>query len=112
MSRVVLVDAGSLGMLAHPRPQPEIETWLRRLLQGGAFVMVPEIADYEVRRELLRIESRIGLERLDELKETIGYVPITTAAMLKAAEFWADARRRGQPTAVGPALDGDVILAA
>jgi hypothetical protein len=32
--------------------------------------------------------------------------------MLKAAEFWAEARRRGRPTADPKALDGDVILAA
>jgi hypothetical protein len=32
--------------------------------------------------------------------------------MRKAAEFWADARRRGYATAPDLALDGDVILAA
>jgi hypothetical protein len=37
--------------------------------------------------------------------------PVTTEAMLKAAEFWATARRRGRPTAKDEALDGDAILA-
>ena len=32
--------------------------------------------------------------------------------MLKAAEFWAGARRSGSPTAPEAALDADVILAA
>jgi len=32
--------------------------------------------------------------------------------MLKAAEFWADARKRGRPTADPKELDGDVIVAA
>lgn len=32
--------------------------------------------------------------------------------MLKAAELWADARKRGKPTADPKELDGDVILAA
>lgn len=41
----------------------------------------------------------------------MGYVPLTTEAMLKAAEFWAIARRRGYPTSKDEALDGDVILA-
>ena len=74
----------------------------------GAEILVPEIADYEVRRELLRARKTKGIKRLDELKRTMGYVPITTEAMLKAAEFWAIARRRGRPTAKDEALDGDV----
>ena len=37
---------------------------------------MPEIADYEVRRELLRANKAKGIKRLDELKRTMGYVPI------------------------------------
>ncbi len=40
------------------------------------------------------------------------YLPLTTAAMLLAAEFWAQARQQGRPTADAAALDADVILAA
>lgn len=32
--------------------------------------------------------------------------------MLKAAEIWAYARQKGQPTADNKALDGDAIIAA
>ncbi len=64
-----------------------------------------------MRRELLRAQKAKSIERLDELKATMGYVPLTTEAMLRAAEFWAEARREGRPTAGAEALDGDVILA-
>lgn len=37
---------------------------------------------------------------------------MNTAIMLQAAQFWAEARQRGIPTADPKALDGDVILAA
>ena len=112
MAKQVLLDAGPLGMISHPRPNKAIADWLRRLLSAGISVLVPEIADYEVRRELIRANRQKGVQRLDDLKKALGYVPITTSMMLKAAEFWAAARNQGFPTADDVALDADVILAA
>jgi len=106
------LDAGVLSMAAHPRPNREFIGWLDQVLGTGTSVYIPEIADYEVRRELLRAEKNSGLQRLDQLKTTQIYLPLTTAAMLQAARFWADARRRGRPTAGTEHLDCDVILAA
>jgi predicted nucleic acid-binding protein len=74
--------------------------------------MIPEIADFEVRRELLRANRSRGIAHLDQAKMTLGYVPISTPAILQAAEYWAQARQQGQPTAPDLALDADVILAA
>jgi predicted nucleic acid-binding protein len=115
MIRFVLLDAGPLGAVANPRATALTDrhsAWLEALLAQGVIVLVPEIADYEVRRELLRAGKTASIQRLDELKSILGYLPITTEAMLRAAEFWAEARRRGQPTAPDQALDADVILAA
>jgi predicted nucleic acid-binding protein len=111
MPDVVLLDAGPLGMVAHPRPAEEILTWLARLLAAGVEVLVAEIADYEVRRELLRAGLVKSVHRLDQLKASLGFLPITSDAMLKAAQFWAEARRRGRPTAHDKTLDADAILA-
>ena len=52
MSKIVLLDSGPLGMISHPRNYPEIKIWLANLLRSGTNVKIPEIADYEVRREL------------------------------------------------------------
>jgi predicted nucleic acid-binding protein len=111
MTKVVLLDAGPLGMASNPRPAEAILTWLGRLLTADVEVLVPEIADYEVRRELLRTGLTKSVRRLDELQSSLGFLPITTGAMRKAAEFWADARRRGRPTAHEKTLDADAILA-
>lgn len=112
MPKVILLDAGPLGMVTHPRPNKKIAEWLRRMLYSGAVILVPEIADYEVRRELIRANKIKGIKRLDDLKKTVEYLPITTHVMLLAAELWAKARNEGFPTADSKALDGDVILVA
>lgn len=115
MSRAVLLDAGPLGLLTNPRQTPDVlacNECLENLLTAGRVVLVPEIADYEVRRELVRAGKTAGLAKLDELADRVRYLPITTAAMRRAAELWADARRQGKPTAGTGDIDGDVILAA
>lgn len=86
--------------------------WAQVVVTAGYRLVVPEIADYEVRRELLRAEKPAGLSRLDGLKEIFDYLPLTTESMQLAARLWAEARNVGWPTAADPALDSDVILAA
>ncbi len=115
MNGIVLLDASPLGMISNPSTTPanlECYNWMESLLTSGYQIIVPEIADYEVRRELLRAGKILGLARLDLLKNTLDYLPLTTAVMLKAAELWAQARNQGMPTADAKALDCDVILAA
>ena len=115
MNSIVLLDAGPLGMISNPSATPanlECYNWMESLLMSGFQIVVPEIADYEVRRELLRANKTRGLERLDLIKNTLEYLPLTTGMMLKAAELWAQARNQGTPTADAKALDCDVILAA
>ena len=111
----VVLDSGVLGLVTNPSAAPEPEackTWLKRLLLSGVTVAVPEIAEYEVRRELIRADKLRGLRTLDVLRSQLIYIPITSAMMLKAAEIWAQLRKQGQPTAPPNSLDGDVILAA
>ncbi|NJM49262.1 MAG: type II toxin-antitoxin system VapC family toxin [Alkalinema sp. RU_4_3] len=115
MSRLILLDSGPLGMATNPKAQGvtlECQQWLRSLLQRGEKIVIPEIADYEVRRELIRAGLLRSLQRLDNLKQTLQYEPIQTETMLLAANLWAEVRQAGQPTADPKALDGDVILAA
>jgi predicted nucleic acid-binding protein len=116
MLRAVFLDSGPLGQVTQRRKKSAeadaCRLWLETLLANGVRVYVPEIADYEVRRELIRTGKTAGITRLNRLKTLARYLPITTDAMLKAAELWADARNRGVATADIHALDVDVILAA
>jgi predicted nucleic acid-binding protein len=115
MSEIVLLASAPLGMLSNPKSTPdndEFKAWAAALLDRGVEIGIPEIADYEVRRELLRADKLNGVARLNALNLSVSYFPISTPLMLMAAEFWASARRRGKKSADDAALDGDVLIAA
>ncbi len=112
MPKSVAIDTGPLGQLVHPVRFPEIKTWLGELLQANIPVYIPEISYYELRRNLLLENLTRSLLHLEALKSFASYLPINSGAMNHAAELWAEARRKGHPTAAPHELDGDVILAA
>jgi predicted nucleic acid-binding protein len=112
VSKSILLDTSVLGEVTHPKANREIALWLKTQLSQGSRVCVPEIADYELRRELIRAGKTTSVERLDAFIEHVEYLPISTAIMRTAAKLWARARNEGVPTADDQALDGDVILAA
>jgi predicted nucleic acid-binding protein len=113
--RLIILDTGTLGLLTHPRALPAAlvcRTWAQDRLTAGARVIVPGIADYELRRELIRAGRASGLRRLDAARAGLEFDPVTQAALDKAAEFWAAVRNAGLTTAHPSGLDGDAILAA
>lgn len=115
MSRLILLDTGPLGMVSNTNASStntSCTNWMMKLLTDGYQIFIPEIADYEVRRELLRANKTAGIARLDALQNVLDYLPLTTQTMRKACEFWASVQNQGMPTAHDHALDGDVILAA
>lgn len=112
MFRPLMLDATPLGKLAHPKKTPEFIEWYENVLKVGTEIIISEIADYEIRRELvLRGYSR-SVMRLDELALTHTYLPLSTKTMRLASDLWADARKKGIPTADPKELDCDVVLAA
>jgi predicted nucleic acid-binding protein len=115
MMRAVLLDSAPLGILTAPPLKPGTQAcsqWLAGLITAGHRVIVPEITDYELRRELLRARKAASIRRLDALAKATEYLPLTTSAMRRAAELWAQARQTGQPTAGDNTIDVDMILIA
>ncbi|MCA6623242.1 MAG: nucleic acid-binding protein [Pseudanabaena sp. M165S2SP1A06QC] len=111
MSQIIFLDSTPVGLITNPKAIPlalQCQQWLD-ILARNINVVLSEIIDYEVRRELLRANKLSSIRKLDS---ELTYLPITTEVMLKAAELWARARNAGKPTADNKSLDGDVILAA
>jgi predicted nucleic acid-binding protein len=111
----ILLDSSPLGVISSPDQSAEvmaITQWSMDCLAAGHRIYIPEVIDYELRRELLRAGKTSGLAKLDGLKTRLRFLPINTPAMLRAAELWAQSRRSGIPTGDPKKLDVDVILAA
>ena len=112
---IVLLDASPTGLLSNPEQTPiavACYRWAARLVNDGVRMCLPEVIDYEIRRESILENSVRGLDLLDDLPLLVEYLPIRTPVIRRAAELWALARRRGMPTAHQASLDVDVILAA
>jgi len=107
----LLLDTVVLGEVCHPRKYADVRAWLAHAVAHHE-VLISEVVDYELRRELLRIDSHRSLNRLDELTRELTYVSMATSTWRAAAKLWATLRRRGKTTAAPNALDGDVLIAA
>lgn len=116
---IVFIDSGILGILSAPNKVGEAkncEEWPYTLLSRGVYVCSSELCDNEIRRSLI-LESQKknnlnSIENLNELREIISFLPITSILLEKAACIWASARSQGIPTADNKSLDIDIIISA
>lgn len=115
MPYAVLLDSAPLGLLVHGRSDEghQARQWIYHLLDKGHQLYIPEIVDYELRRELVRIQSP-SLAYLNALPQIPGftYLSVTKRVFHRAAQLWANSRNQGHVTADKHALDIDVLLAA
>ena len=115
---IAFLDANLLGSVVNPVPRSAsvqaIQRWAQEMQDAGHLLVVPAIADYEVRRELHRRHALQSIAALDAFNSDVPgrYLTLEDAALKMASELWGRARNIGKPTADPKALDGDVILAA
>ena len=85
MSKLILLDTGPLGIASNPRFSAltfACNRWLNEQARQGVQVLISEVADYEVRRELIRLNRSRSLARLDRLKTELVYLPISSMLSL------------------------------
>ena len=114
MPHIVLLDAGVIGLACPASRTPIVDgfqQWVDGLLAQGVDIVIPDVARYEVLRELVRLRAWRRRHRLDNFCSQFLIGPVTAEAWEKAAEFWAIVRQAGRPTAHPEALDADAILA-
>lgn len=116
IERIVL-DSTPLALLCQRRglaAADQCRHWLVRHVSAGVRVFVPEVIDYEVRRELLRMRKSVAVQMLDGLISTPSdrLLRVSAATFTTAAALWASSRQSGMPTADPLSLDIDVVMAA
>lgn len=116
---IVFIDTSILGLLCNPNGNPEAKKcneWLLKLLCKSVRVVTSVICEYETKRSLIlaRMENKSseGIEVLDKFKEegVIEFLPVTEEVANIAADNWADAEKKGQPTADAKDINIDMII--
>jgi hypothetical protein len=114
---IVFLDTGVLGAIVNPNAKSQkvknIKVWSARMEAAGHQLIVPAIADYELRREFIRDGKTASLAELDRFNTAVAdrYLLLEDAALKIAAREWAKVRNMGRPTADPKELDGDAVLA-
>ena len=117
MSLTVFLDAGPLGLITNSKRTEDtlaVTRWIIAMRTAGRRFVVPAIAGFEVRCELIRAGKPRGIAQLDAFNAaTPGrFLSVTDRTLLLAAEFWAQARNAGATTADPTKLNADVLIAA
>ena len=105
----LLLDTNLVSEICHTRRRLPVQTWYPRMA-ARCDLGFSVVADYELRRELVRSRSLQSLARLDALAQEIPRVPLTDAMWRRAADVWADQVARG--ALPGPGISGDTLIAA
>ena len=115
---IVLLDSSPLGGITSPNKNSPtklaMEAWAKKLYFSGHELMVPAIADFELRREHIRRNATASISELDAFVHASEnrYLPITDTALKLAAELWAKSHNMGLPSAEMKELDCDILIAA
>ncbi len=115
MTRLIALDSGPLGLLCFPNSRGEArrcQLWAQSLRANGHLLFIPEIVDYEVRRELLRANRTRSIFLLDQFLRDNITIRLDSAQLKHAAELWAQVRQLGLPTSGPDSLDADAIVGA
>lgn len=111
--KIILLDTGVLGKICNPKPVRNVQEFLDFLKEEKNIdIIVPEICDYELRRNLLLENLDKSIRKLNKFRRIDQLLFFDTNTMIIASEIWSDIRKQGNPTENKDSLDGDVILAA
>ena len=112
MTGLIILDSAPLGHICNSRNRNDYKK-LKDFVKSLSFsICVPEIIDYELRRNLELEGLRKSVNLLSQFQRRDQILRLESQDLIEAAELWAWCRRRGKPTTENRGLDIDVILVA
>ncbi|MEP7119886.1 MAG: PIN domain-containing protein [Byssovorax sp.] len=106
-----MLDTNILVRICLPTGNRDVQEWFQSLLLRGADapeILVSVLADYELRKTLIRRGASTSLGQLDSLAGSMTYVSVTAEAVRRAADLAA----RLSPEDRRQISDVDVLIAA
>gem|GEM_PF-1988276 len=100
MAKTIVLDTGVLGLVTHPRVHGDFRSWFEERLSGGARFCVPEISDYELRRELIRAGKAESVRRLDDLEQVLVYLILSAWNSTGSRRYRYEARQSNLQTPI------------
>lgn len=91
--------------------------WLKSISQRPEVdFLLSAAVDYEIRRHLickfLKDPNFRGVQRFEEFRKRVTYLPILEQDWLKACSIWANKKHSGKPTENDESSDLDSVIAA
>lgn len=110
MSHLILLDSAPLGYLCNPRNIEKTRFFKNKLKDLEVILYLPEIIDYELRRNLELEGFSKSINLLDQFRQRHQILWLESDDFLKAAELWSWCRKEGYATTENKGIDIDVIL--
>ncbi len=119
MPRAIILDTFPLSCISKSQgivigETDQCRDWIFSCATAGNPIYAPEIAYYEVLRELERRGANSQRAKLKAFCNALPnrYIPITTEILEASAILWGQSRNMGKQTSNDSAIDGDMILIA
>jgi toxin FitB len=110
MTGLIILDSAPLAFFCNPKNRNDYKKFSNFVKSLNFSIGVPEIIDYELRRNLELENFQKSISLLSRFQQRRQFIWLESEDLIRAAELWAWCRKKGSPTTENKGIDIDVIL--
>jgi toxin FitB len=110
MTGLIILDSAPLGFFCNPKNRDNYKKLSNFVKSLNFSIGVPEIIDYELRRNLELENLQKSISLLSQFQQRRQLISLESEDLIRAAELWAWCRKQGSTTTENKGIDIDVIL--